>query len=71
MSYIVDLSLCISGFPVHQPFPAFKRRYSALLSHEERECMPKEDKDAVQFILSGLELDRTSYRIGLSQVMKL
>lgn len=30
--------------------------------------MPPDDKEAVEFILLGLNLDRNSYRLGLSQV---
>lgn len=50
------------------PFPMFRRRYIALLQQEEKECLPQNDKDAVEFIISGLELDRKTYRLGLSQV---
>ena len=50
------------------PFPAFRRRYIALLQQEEKECLPQNDRDAVEFIISGLELDRKTYRLGLSQV---
>ena len=57
------------GFPEHLPYPAFKRRYMALLSPEERFSLPDEDKIATEFIISGLEdLDRSMYRLGLSQV---
>jgi myosin-18 len=56
------------GFPVHQPLATFKRRFSVLLDPNEKAALPENDKDAAEFILSGLELDRNSYRIGLSQV---
>ena len=57
------------GFPEHLPYPAFQRRYMGLLSPEEQVSLPSEDKTATEFIISGLEdLDRSMYRLGLSQV---
>ena len=61
-------SLSSTGYPDHMMYPAFRRRYTSLLQPEEKECLPGNDKDAVEFIVSGLELERNSYKLGLSQV---
>ena len=58
----------LAGFPDHMLYPAFRRRYTSLLGPEEKLCLPENDKDAVEFIITGFVRDRNSYRLGLSQV---
>ena len=57
-----------AGYPEHQFFPSFCRKFSSLLGPEEKSSLPLNDKDAVEYILLGLELDKNSFKIGLSQV---
>ena len=65
---LVGFLLMLLGYPEHQLFPSFCRKFSSLLAPEEKSSLPLNDKDAVEYILLGLELDKNSYRIGLSQV---
>ena len=71
ISISLSLSLSLSlllGFPEHLPFTAFRRRYITLLAPHERTSLPIDDREAVEFIILGLDIDRSAYRLGLSQV---
>ena len=56
-----------AGFPEHMTFPEFRRRYGALQAGELTDGrLP--DKESVEYILHSQEVDKSTYRIGLSQV---
>ena len=50
-------------------FPEFRRRYWALLEAENIDGKTP-DKDVVEQILAIQEVDRNSYKTGLSQVRR-
>ncbi len=54
------------GFPEHIPFDAFCRRYSTLLPPDSVDSSVGK-KDIVEMVLYSQGLDRSSYRVGLSQ----
>lgn len=57
------------GFPEHIQYGEFRRRFSVLAPSEARVKPPvRDEKSAVDLILPHLELDGSTYRLGLSQV---
>ncbi len=67
MGYVV----LFAGFPEHMLFSEFRRRFELLHSPQGpdgRSAAQLDDKPAVELLLRGLELDKSTYRLGLSQV---
>ena len=56
-----------TGFPEHMTFSEFSRRYGALLGGGMTDGQIPE-KESAGLILRSQEVDKSSYRIGLSQV---
>ena len=61
-----------SGFPEHMQFPEFRRRFDFLAAPEHRSGHGDvvDEQAAVQKLLSHLDIDKNSYRTGLSQVRR-
>ena len=55
------------GFPEHMTYSEFSRRYGALLGGGMTDGQIP-DKDSARLILRSQEVDKSSFRIGLSQV---
>ncbi|XP_048583145.1 unconventional myosin-XVIIIa-like isoform X2 [Nematostella vectensis] len=58
------------GFPEHMPFGEFRRRFDVLAPVQYRTSAGPvlDEKKGVELLLSHLELDQRSYRLGLSQI---
>lgn len=64
--------LFVSGFPEHMLFSEFRRRFEILhVPQDGKTGAMLDDKQAVELLLRGLEVDKTTYRLGLSQVRTL
>lgn len=64
------LRLHKQGFPEHLQYSEFRRRFAVLAPAEARAQAPVlDERAAVEAILAHLDLDSSSYRLGLSQVM--
>lgn len=64
------LRLHKQGFPEHIQYSEFRRRFAVLAPAEARAQAPVlDERAAVEAILAHLDLDSSSYRLGLSQVM--
>ncbi|XP_049879362.1 unconventional myosin-XVIIIa isoform X2 [Pectinophora gossypiella] len=62
------------GFPEHMPLSEFARRYRLLATSETEsadkpQTTPVSDRQIVDDMLLALDLDVTSYRLGLTQIM--
>ncbi|XP_047998943.1 unconventional myosin-XVIIIa isoform X2 [Leguminivora glycinivorella] len=62
------------GFPEHMPLSEFARRYRLLATSESESeeappSTPLSDRQVVDDMLLALDLDVTSYRLGLTQIM--
>ncbi|XP_026333803.1 unconventional myosin-XVIIIa isoform X2 [Hyposmocoma kahamanoa] len=68
------------GFPEHMPLSEFARRYRLLATSEtenpeeqeqqqQQQTQPLSDRQIVDDMLLALDLDVTSYRLGLTQIM--
>lgn len=63
------LRLHKQGFPEHLQYSEFRRRFAVLAPAEARAQAPVlDERAAVEAILAHLDLDASSYRLGLSQV---
>lgn len=63
------LRLHKQGFPEHLQYSEFRRRFAVLAPAEARSQNPVlDERAAVEAILTHLDLDSSSYRLGLSQV---
>ena len=65
------------GYPEHVVFSDFRRRFDVLLRHLSSKLPSNstsvslmEDKEATENILKEVELNRSQFRIGASQVRK-
>ncbi|KAK3738198.1 hypothetical protein QZH41_012776 [Actinostola sp. cb2023] len=57
------------GYPEHMPFAEFRRRFDILAPTECRNTGPVlDEKKGVEALLEHLDLDKRSYRLGLSQI---
>ncbi|XP_031549200.1 unconventional myosin-XVIIIa-like [Actinia tenebrosa] len=57
------------GFPEHMPFAEFRRRFDILAPAEHRNAGPfLDEKKGVEALIEHLDLDKRSYRLGLSQI---
>ncbi|XP_045454107.1 unconventional myosin-XVIIIa-like [Melitaea cinxia] len=64
------------GFPEHMPLSEFARRYRLLATSDSEDADKQQsaamsDRQVVDDMLLALDLDVTSYRLGLSQVSKI
>ncbi|XP_064118351.1 unconventional myosin-XVIIIa-like isoform X3 [Macrobrachium nipponense] len=63
------LRLHKQGFPEHLQYSEFRRRFAVLAPAEARAQAPVlDERAAVEAILAHLDLDSSSYRLGLSQI---
>lgn len=63
------LRLHKQGFPEHIQYSEFRRRFAVLAPAEARAQAPVlDERAAVEAILAHLDLDSSSYRLGLSQI---
>lgn len=63
------LRLHKQGFPEHLQYSEFRRRFAVLAPTEARSQNPVlDERAAVEAILAHLDLDASSYRLGLSQI---
>ncbi|XP_050714034.1 unconventional myosin-XVIIIa-like isoform X11 [Eriocheir sinensis] len=63
------LRLHKQGFPEHLQYSEFRRRFAVLAPAEARSQNPVlDERAAVEAILTHLDLDSSSYRLGLSQI---
>ena len=64
----IHLSLSLSpGFPEYVSYPEFCRLYGALMPPGEGNSSMS-DKEKAEFILSCAEVEKSTYRLGLSRV---
>lgn len=57
------------GFPDHMLYSEFKRRFEILAPLEVRQSSPiLDEKKAVEILMENLDIDKTQYRFGLSQI---
>ncbi|XP_065055374.1 unconventional myosin-XVIIIa-like isoform X2 [Rhopilema esculentum] len=57
------------GYPEFMPFGEFRRRFEILLPRSERQHEPVlDEKQVVEKMVEYMELDKRSYRIGVSQI---
>nr|XP_045601372.1 unconventional myosin-XVIIIa-like isoform X14 [Procambarus clarkii] len=63
------LRLHKQGFPEHLQYSEFRRRFAVLAPADARAQAPVlDERAAVEAILAHLDLDSSSYRLGLSQI---
>ena len=68
-SYFIIPNILFPGFPEHMLFSEFRRRFEILhVPQEGKSNAVLDDKHAVELLLRGLEIDKSTYRLGLSQV---
>ncbi|XP_050976707.1 unconventional myosin-XVIIIa isoform X4 [Labeo rohita] len=67
-----SLRIYRQGYPDHMVFSEFRRRFDVLAPHLTkklgRNYIVKDEKRAVEELLESLELEKTSYHMGLSRV---
>ncbi|XP_051973111.1 unconventional myosin-XVIIIa isoform X1 [Xyrauchen texanus] len=67
-----SLRIYRQGFPDHMVFSEFRRRFDVLAPHLTkklgRNYIVKDEKRAVEELLESLELEKSSYHMGLSRV---
>uniref|UniRef100_A0A8C1QK72 Myosin XVIIIAa n=1 Tax=Cyprinus carpio TaxID=7962 RepID=A0A8C1QK72_CYPCA len=67
-----SLSIYRQGYPDHMVFSEFRRRFDVLAPHLTkklgRNYIVKDEKRAVEELLESLELEKSSYHMGLSRV---
>ncbi|GAB6030070.1 Myosin XVIIIA, variant 2 [Chamberlinius hualienensis] len=57
------------GFPDHMLYSEFRRRFELLGPPEAREASPVlDEKKAIETLMGSLDIDKTQYKLGLSQV---
>ena len=67
--YPILCKFLFPGFPEHMLFSEFRRRFEILhVPQEGKSNAVLDDKHAVELLLRGLEIDKSTYRLGLSQV---
>lgn len=60
---------CHTGFPENIMYSEFRRRFEILAPSEYRILLPVYDeRQAVENLLEHIDIEKTSYRMGLSQV---
>ncbi len=58
-----------TGFPEHMPFAEFRHRFDLLAPPGVKPTVAiVDEKQATEALLTALEVDKATYRIGLSQV---
>ncbi|TRY99882.1 hypothetical protein DNTS_001841 [Danionella cerebrum] len=70
-----SLRIYRQGYPDHMVFSEFRRRFDVLAPHLTkklgRNYIVKDEKRAVEELLESLELERSSYHMGLSRIKDL
>lgn len=62
----------ISGYPDHMPFGQFRRRFELLVPCEMRQTGPVLDERlTVENMMHHLDMEASSYRLGMSMVWRL